>query len=94
MSLVADFIRQVGETWKTRKATEHSYRPALKTLFDGLKPGEITATNEPKRIACGAPVTSAVAWSCFQEQAEPPGSGRARQPAQNGAWWHRFTNRQ
>ena len=55
MSLVADFIRQVGETWKTRKATEHSYRPALKTLFDGLKPGEITATNEPKRIACGAP---------------------------------------
>jgi hypothetical protein len=55
MSLVAEFIRQVGETWKTQKATEHSYRPALKALFDGLKPGGITATNEPKRIDCGAP---------------------------------------
>jgi hypothetical protein len=55
MALVAEFIRQVGETWKTQKATEHSYRPALKTLFDALKPGEITATNEPKRNACGAP---------------------------------------
>jgi hypothetical protein len=55
MSLVAEFIRQVGETWRTQQATEHSYRPALKTLFDGLKPGDVTATNEPKRIACGAP---------------------------------------
>ncbi len=55
MVLVAEFLRQVVETHKTQRATEHSYRPALKTLFDGLRPGEITATNEPKRIACGAP---------------------------------------
>jgi hypothetical protein len=55
MSLVAEFIRQVGDTWRTQQATEHSYRPALKTLFDGLKPGDVTATNEPKRIDCGAP---------------------------------------
>ncbi len=52
---VEEFLRAVGETHKTQRATEHSYRPALKTLFDGLRPGEITATNEPKRIACGAP---------------------------------------
>lgn len=35
-------------------ATEHTYRPALKTLLQNLKPG-ITATNEPKRVQCGAP---------------------------------------
>lgn len=35
-------------------ATEHTHRPALKTLIESLVPG-VTATNEPKRIACGAP---------------------------------------
>jgi hypothetical protein len=35
-------------------ATEHTHRPALKTLIESLIPG-ITATNEPKRSACGAP---------------------------------------
>ncbi|MCA3437092.1 MAG: N-6 DNA methylase [Rhodobacter sp.] len=55
MVLVAEFLRQVVATHKTQRATEHSYRPALKALFDGLRPAEITATNEPKRIACGAP---------------------------------------
>ena len=55
MVLVAEFLRQVVATHKTQKATENSYRPALKTLFDGLKPGDVTATNEPKRIDCGAP---------------------------------------
>jgi len=35
-------------------ATEHTHRPALKTLVEGLGK-EITAVNEPRRIACGAP---------------------------------------
>src|SRR6266487_4575097 len=35
-------------------AREHSYRPALKTLIETLYPGTL-ATNEPKRIRCGAP---------------------------------------
>src|SRR5947208_14303463 len=35
-------------------STEHTHRPALKTLLENLGKG-ITATNEPKRIACGAP---------------------------------------
>jgi len=35
-------------------ATEHTHRPALKSLLEYLAKG-ITATNEPKRIACGAP---------------------------------------
>jgi len=36
------------------KATEHTHRPALKTLIESLAP-KIKATNEPKRIECGAP---------------------------------------
>ncbi|GAB6391215.1 MAG: N-6 DNA methylase [Treponematales bacterium] len=35
-------------------ATEHSYRPALKTLLEALTSG-LSITNEPKRTACGAP---------------------------------------
>lgn len=38
----------------TGNATEHSYRPALKSLLEAVVPG-ITATNEPRRIDCGAP---------------------------------------
>ena len=43
MVLVAEFLRRVVETHKTQRATEHSYRPALKALFDALRPAEITA---------------------------------------------------
>jgi hypothetical protein len=35
-------------------ATEHTFRPALKALLESLDTG-IAATNEPRRIACGAP---------------------------------------
>jgi hypothetical protein len=55
MTIISDFIASVISTHKTQKATEHSYRPALKTLFDALAPTAIEATNEPKREACGAP---------------------------------------
>ena len=35
-------------------ATEHTHRPALKGLLESFDP-QVTATNEPQRIACGAP---------------------------------------
>ena len=54
MSLISDFIASIQSTHKTGAATEHSYRPALQTLFNGLAEG-VTALNEPKRIVCGAP---------------------------------------
>jgi hypothetical protein len=34
--------------------TEHTHRPALKTLIEALATG-VTATNEPKHVECGAP---------------------------------------
>ncbi|MCA3465838.1 MAG: hypothetical protein IOC92_15470 [Rhodobacter sp.] len=40
---MAEFLRRVVETHKTQRATEHSYRSALKALFDALRPAEITA---------------------------------------------------
>ena len=54
MSHIADFIKAVQKEYATGKATEHSYRPALKNLFEQLAPS-IEALNEPKRIECGAP---------------------------------------
>ena len=36
------------------QATEHSHRPALKDLFEAMMP-DAQATNEPRRIECGAP---------------------------------------
>ncbi|MBP9954966.1 MAG: hypothetical protein KBF22_10865, partial [Ottowia sp.] len=48
---------------KVGNATEHTHRPALKTLLEAIgaqaggdqSHGPISATNEPQRIACGAP---------------------------------------
>ncbi|WP_313138122.1 type ISP restriction/modification enzyme [Paracoccus jeotgali] len=54
MPLVSDFIAKVQTVHKTGAATEYSYRSALETLLSGLEE-DITALNEPKRVACGAP---------------------------------------
>lgn len=54
MQLVQDFASKVLAIHKTGAATEHSYRPALEVLLNGLAE-EVTAINEPKRVACGAP---------------------------------------
>lgn len=40
---------------KQGNATEHTHRPALKALLEGLGGHDVVATNEPKRVACGAP---------------------------------------
>ncbi|MDR0753762.1 MAG: DNA methyltransferase, partial [Prevotellaceae bacterium] len=51
---IARYISELNALYRAGNATEHSYRPALKTLLEVLMP-RFTATNEPKRIACGAP---------------------------------------
>ena len=51
---IKDFINKVIATYKTGVATEHSYRSAIESLFNNLSNG-VTALNEPKRVACGAP---------------------------------------
>ena len=48
------FMKAVGQALAQGQATEHTYRPALKALLEAHAQG-VTATNEPKRVACGAP---------------------------------------
>ena len=54
MSYFTDYFQQISQALAAGNATEHTYRPALQALLEHLAPG-VTATNEPKRIKCGAP---------------------------------------
>jgi predicted helicase len=49
-----DYIGLIQKEFKGGRATEHSYRPALKQFVESLLTS-IQATNEPKRQQCGAP---------------------------------------
>lgn len=51
---VVEYIKELNAQYKTGKATEHSYRPALKELLQSLLP-KMTIINEPKRYNFGAP---------------------------------------
>ena len=48
------YRRQIEKELQAGNATEHTHRPALKTLIESPASG-VTATNEPKRVECGAP---------------------------------------
>ena len=51
---IRNYLKDIERTYRNGNATEHTYRPNLKQLLQNLYPG-VTATNEPKRITCGAP---------------------------------------
>lgn len=51
---IAVYLEQCMQQFLSKKATEHSYRLALQELIQSIAP-DIQITNEPKRIACGAP---------------------------------------
>src|SRR5664280_1589869 len=53
-SPVLIYLRQIEAAHRQGNDTEHTHRPALKMLLETLDP-RIVATNEPKRIKCGAP---------------------------------------
>ncbi|MFQ5583433.1 MAG: DNA methyltransferase, partial [Calditrichia bacterium] len=48
------YLKTIENALQAGNATEHTHRPTLKALLESLDL-HITATNEPKRIACGAP---------------------------------------
>ena len=48
------YVRSLNDNLALGNATEHTHRSALKTLIESVRDG-VTATNEPKRIGCGAP---------------------------------------
>ena len=52
---IHNYIQSLEKELAAGNTTEHSHRPALKTLFQSLN-SAITATNEPQHItAVGAP---------------------------------------
>jgi len=51
---IKQYLRAVEKTHSAGNATEHTYRPAFKDLIESFDE-DVTATNEPKRVACGAP---------------------------------------
>ncbi len=54
MAPLRAYILSIEKALSGGNATEHTYRPFLKNLVESLADG-ITATNEPRREACGAP---------------------------------------
>ena len=48
------YLTEINKAYLRGDATEHTHRPALKALIEGLAK-KITATNEPRRVKCGAP---------------------------------------
>ena len=49
-----EYVRQLQAAVSRGNSTEHTHRPALKELLESAL-DEIVATNEPKRVECGAP---------------------------------------
>lgn len=49
-----NYLKEINQAYQRGDATEHTHRPALKTMIEAAGKA-ITATNEPKRIQCGAP---------------------------------------
>lgn len=54
MDPTPSYLKALSSALAKGDATEHTHRPALKAYLEALAPG-LTATNEPRRIACGAP---------------------------------------
>jgi predicted helicase len=49
-----EYIIKINQRFQLGNSTEHTFRGDLQTLLESIVP-KIAATNEPKRIACGAP---------------------------------------
>ncbi|MGB7592188.1 MAG: hypothetical protein WCD04_04805 [Terriglobia bacterium] len=54
MTAFAEYLAAIRKKLAQGDATEQTHRAALEHLLEAVGKG-ITATNEPKRIACGAP---------------------------------------
>ncbi|MDD5722803.1 MAG: N-6 DNA methylase [Syntrophales bacterium] len=54
MTATTEYLKKIEKAYSAGNATEHTHRPALKELIESFATG-ITATNEPRRVKCGAP---------------------------------------
>jgi predicted helicase len=51
---IQQYIENINRLYRQGNATEHTFRGDLQVLIQSIVPA-VTATNEPKRIKCGAP---------------------------------------
>jgi hypothetical protein len=56
MTLLQKYLLDIQQGVHGSNLTERSYYPVLKSLLEDLGDGEIVATVESRRIACGADV--------------------------------------
>jgi predicted helicase len=54
VTAISDYLKKIEKAYMAGNATEHTHCPALKELIESFASG-ITATNEPRRVKCGAP---------------------------------------
>jgi hypothetical protein len=54
LKLIRSYLQNIEKELLADNATEHTHRSALKALVEQKMPG-VVATNEPRRIECGAP---------------------------------------
>ncbi|MGZ8547128.1 MAG: type ISP restriction/modification enzyme, partial [Sulfuricurvum sp.] len=54
MTHITTYLDNINQRYRLGNATEHTFRGDLQHLIEALVP-DIRATNEPKRISCGAP---------------------------------------
>lgn len=53
-AILRDYLKNIEQIYRRSNATEHTYRADLQHLIETLATG-IVATNEPRRVKCGAP---------------------------------------
>jgi len=51
---ISEYIKELNSRFKTGISTEHTYRADLQQLIESIAT-DVMVTNEPSRIACGAP---------------------------------------
>ena len=54
-NILREYRNDLNDSLGTGMATEHTHRPALKTLIESFGRGAVFAVNEPSQVACGAP---------------------------------------
>lgn len=76
-------LSNIELAFKAGNATEHTHRPALKSLVQEIAPG-VTATNEPRRIKCGAPDYIITRGTSFAKTTADETKGFSRRPSPQG----------
>lgn len=83
------YLQAIGQALQAGNATEHTHRPALKSLLEALEPGVI-ATNEPKRTDCGAPDFVVTRQGLILGYVEAKDVGRSLDEAERSAQLRRY----